>query len=145
VAGANSAIWTDIYMANRDALIDSIDELSGRLGDVREWLAGGLASELRAWNERARTERDALLGSGLVGGEGGQPIGELRVSVPNRPGVIAEIALALGRAGVNILDMALAPSQDKHQGVVAMWIAGEEPLKRASGLIAGLGFPVVRA
>ncbi len=31
VAGANSAIWTDIYLANSDALIAGIDELSGRL------------------------------------------------------------------------------------------------------------------
>ena len=59
--------------------------------------------------------------------------------------MIAEIALALGRAGVNILDMALAPSQDKRQGIVALWIAGEEHLERASELISQLGFPVVRA
>jgi len=145
VAGANSAIWTDIYMSNRDALIDRIDDLTERLAEVRGWLAEGLAAELRDWNEQARREREALLDSGLVGGEGGEPVHELRVSVPNRPGVIAEIALALGRAGVNILDMALAPSQDKRQGIVALWIAGEEHLERASELISQLGFPVVRA
>ena len=66
-----------------------------------------------AWNERARAEREALLGAGLVGG----PVHELRASVPNRPGVIAEIALALGRDGVNIADMALSPSEDNRQGV----------------------------
>jgi prephenate dehydrogenase len=145
VAGANSAIWTDIYMSNRDALIASIDALAGRLGEVRGWLAAGQAPAVREWNEQARRERDALLGSGLVGGEGSEKIQELRVSVPNRPGVIAEIALALGRAGVNILDMALAPSQDRRQGVVALWIAGEESLARAGELIGELGFPVVRA
>jgi len=141
VAGANSAIWTDIYMSNRDALIDGIDELSARLHEVRGWLAEGAAPEVREWNEAARRERDALLGSGLVGGS----VAELRASVPNRPGVIAEIALALGRAGVNIADMALSPSRDNSQGVVALWIAGEEQLQRASELIAALGFPVVRA
>ncbi len=144
VAGANSTIWTDIYMSNRDALIDRIDDLSERLAEVRAWLAGGLAQQLRDWNEQARREREALLDSGLVGGAGA-PVHELRVSVPNRPGVIAEIALALGRSGVNILDMALAPSQDKRQGIVALWIAGEEHLARASELISQLGFPVVRA
>ena len=70
---------------------------------------------------------------------------ELRASVPNRPGVIAEIALALGRAGVNIVDMALSPSEDNRQGVVALWIGGDEHAERAQELIAGLGFPVVRA
>jgi prephenate dehydrogenase len=70
---------------------------------------------------------------------------ELRVSVPNRPGVIAEIALALCSAGVNIADMALSPSPDNSQGVVALWIAGAERAGRAERLVADLGFPVARA
>lgn len=141
VAGANSAIWTDIYMSNRDALIAGIDDFTGRLADVRATLAAGDAEAVTVWNERARADREELLGAGLTGG----PVHELRASVPNRPGVIAEIALALGNAGVNILDMALSPSEDNRQGVVALWIAGEQPSERAQELIAGLGFPVARA
>ncbi|MGO9320529.1 MAG: prephenate dehydrogenase/arogenate dehydrogenase family protein [Solirubrobacteraceae bacterium] len=145
VAGANSAIWTDIYMSNRDALIAGIDEFARRLHEVRAWLAAGDAPAVSAWNERARAAREALLGAGLVGGAGGEPVLELRASVPNRPGVIAEIALALGGAGVNILDMVLSPSQDNSQGVVALWIAGEQHARRAQELVADLGFPVVKA
>jgi prephenate dehydrogenase len=70
---------------------------------------------------------------------------ELRVSVLNRPGVIAEIALALGRAGVNIADMALAPSEDNSQGVLSLWIAGDEEAGRALELISELDLPVARA
>ena len=66
-----------------------------------------------AWNERARADRDALLGAGLCAAAA---VHELRVSVPNRPGVIAEIALALGDAGVNIVDMALSPSRGQPPG-----------------------------
>jgi prephenate dehydrogenase len=145
VAGANSAIWTDIYISNRDALISGIDELAGRLEAVRSLLAAGDPAAVSAWNERARADHESLLGAGLAGGVGGKSVLELRASVPNRPGVIAEIALALGRAGVNILDMVLSPSQDNTQGVVALWIAGEEHARRARELIASLGFPVAQA
>jgi prephenate dehydrogenase len=141
VAGANSAIWTDIYLANGDALIAGIDDLAGRLAEVREMLAGGSSERLTDWNERARAGREALHGAGLAGG----PVHELRASVPNRPGVIAEIALALGQEGVNIVDMALSPSRDNRQGVVALWIGGDGDSERARSLIADLGFPVVRA
>ncbi len=144
VAGANSAIWTDIYMSNRAALIAGIDEFAARLQDVRASLAAADATALGAWNERARADREALLGAGLVGGHS-RSIHELRASVPNRPGVIADIALALGGAGVNILDMALAPSEDNRQGVVALWIGGDENARRAQQLIADLGFPVAQA
>ena len=53
------------------------------------------------------------------------PLFELRASVPNRPGVVAELALELGRAGVNIADMALYPAPDMSEGVVALWVAGD--------------------
>lgn len=141
VAGANSSIWTDIYLSNREALTAAIDELSDRLASVRSALAAGDAAAITEWNEHARADRDALLGVG----PGGGGAHELRVSLANRPGVIAEIALALGRAGVNILDMALSPSEDNSQGVLALWIGGEEPAVRAQALIAELGFPAARA
>ncbi|MEA2152019.1 MAG: prephenate dehydrogenase [Solirubrobacteraceae bacterium] len=141
VAGANSAIWTDIYLSNRDALIAAIDAFAAELADVRATLAAGDAQGVAAWNDGARADRDELLGAGLTGG----PVGELRASVPNRPGEIAEIALALGRAGVNIIDMALSPSEDNRQGVVALWIGGDEHVERAERLIGELGFPVARA
>ena len=85
----------------------------------------------------ARAEqRAALLEVGLVGGA----VREIRASVPNRPGVVAQIALALGRAGINIADMALAPEPDGRTGVVGLWV-GADDAERAIGLIAELGFP----
>ncbi len=141
VAGANSAIWTDIFISNRDALLAAIDEFTERMAEVRAKLAAGDADAITAWNESARAEHGRLLGAGA----GDAEVTELRTSVPNRPGVIAEIALALGGAGVNIRDMALSPSEDNSQGVVALWIAGEEDTARAEQLIAELGFPVARA
>jgi len=142
VAGANTAIWTDIYVSNADALQASIDELKGRLDEVLAMLAeGGDAAALGAWNERARADRDALLAAGIAGGSAH----ELRVHVPNRPGVVAEIALALGEAGVNIGDMVLSPSRDNSRGVIALWIGGEEPAARAEAAVGKLGFQVLRA
>jgi prephenate dehydrogenase len=62
VAGSNSAIWTDIYMSNRGPLIAAIDELTGRLAQIRAALDAGDAQAVREWNERARAERQTLLG-----------------------------------------------------------------------------------
>ena len=141
VAGASATIWPDIYLSNREALVALIDETQGRLAEVRAALAGADRAAIERWNDAARADRDALLGSGLVGGA----VFELRAAVPDRPGVVAEIALALGRAGINIVDMALSPSRDGSQGVVALWIQGEEQAERAVALIGALGIPVARA
>jgi prephenate dehydrogenase len=141
VAGASSGIWADIYLSNADALIGRIDETVERLHAVREALAAGDREAVTRWNDAARDDRRRLLEAELAGG----PVCELRVSVPNRPGVVAEIALALGRAGVNITDMALYPAPDGRSGRVALWIAGEDAARRARELVEGLDLPVSAA
>ena len=62
--------------------------------------------------------------------------------VPNRPGVVAEIALELGRAGVNIEDMGLYPAADMRSGAVSLYVAGDEEAERAAELVRGLGHEV---
>jgi prephenate dehydrogenase len=141
VAGSNTAIWRDIYLANADALIESIDDATARLAEVRRALAAGDGDALATWNDGARDDRRRLLEGDLAGGE----VVELRVSVPNRPGVVAEVALALGKASINIVDMALYPAPDRSSGYIVLWIAGAERAAHAEALVAGLGLPVARA
>ena len=140
VAGASSAIWTDISLATGDALSDEIDRTITRLLEVREALSRSDVDAIAAWNDGAAQDRRRLLEAELAGGE----LFELRASVPNRPGVIAELALELGRAGINITDLALYPATDMSEGVVALWIAGNTAARRAQVLVSALGFPVVR-
>jgi prephenate dehydrogenase len=118
----------------------SIDDAVRRLGEVRAALAGRDAPAVGAWNDAARDDRRRLLEADLAGGD----VVELRVSVPNRPGVVADVALALGRASVNIVDMALYPAADNTTGSIALWIAGADHAHEAEGLIAALGFTVAR-
>jgi prephenate dehydrogenase len=141
VAGAPSSIWTDIYLSNRAALTSQLEQAIGRLQAFRDTLADQDRSGITRWNEAAAADRRRLLDSQLAG----EQLFELRASVPNRPGVVAELALALGRAGVNITDMALHPARDMTEGVVALWVAGEAAARRAEELVAELGFPVARA
>jgi prephenate dehydrogenase len=139
VAGANSGIWTDIYMQNAAAIADEVDATVERLREVVQALRSGDAQAVRAWNDGARQHRRRLLEADVEGG----PVHELRVTVENRPGVVAELAVALGRGGVNIVDMRLAPAPDNLTGAITFWIAGDDSAKRATQLMEGLGFPVL--
>ena len=141
VAGASGAIWTDIYLSNSDALVAALEATGRALEDVKHSLQAADADRIAAWNDAAAADRRRLLEAQLAGGQ----LFELRASVPNRPGVIAQLALELGRAGVNIADLALSPAPDMSEGVVAVWVPGEDAARRAEELIGGLGFPVSRA
>ena len=41
--------------------------------------------------------------------------------------------------------MALYPAADMSEGVVALWVGGEQDAQRALELVGNLGFPVARA
>jgi prephenate dehydrogenase len=141
VAGANSSIWRDIYLSNHDALVPAIDSVIGRLTEFRDAIAAGDGDEIVRLNELARADRETLLEQDLVG----EDVFEIRVSVPNQPGVLANITLALGKAGVNIVDIALSPAADMRSGAISLFVPGEEAAQRTEKLIEELGFPVARA
>src|SRR4051812_36765423 len=67
VAGANSDIWTGIYLTNRDAIADEIGGVIGRLQSIVESFRSGNAQQIRQWNETARDDRRRLLEAGLQG------------------------------------------------------------------------------
>jgi prephenate dehydrogenase len=136
VAGANPALWRDILLANRDAVGAELDVFIDELARVRDELRRGDAEAVEGWIEEARVDRRRLRAADLPGG----PVTELRVSVPNRPGIVAQLSLAIGEAGVNIVDMALYPAADMQSGAIALWVAGEGSAERVVELIGGLGY-----
>lgn len=132
VAGANPELWAQIYRANRAALTERLDDLVGRLREARDLLDAD--ADLVAWQRAAADRRRGLLARGRTGAA----TSEVRVLVPNRPGVVAELALALGRAGINIADMTLSPEPDNRSGAVALWVPFDQA-DRAAGLLRELG------
>jgi prephenate dehydrogenase len=135
VAGANPPIWADIFATNSEAVASEIDGVIARLERAAELLRAGDSEALAAWHGAAGDSRRALVEAASTGGE----LCELRIRVPNRPGILAEVALALGNAAVNIEDMALYPAADMRSGAISVWVAGEEEAERAADLIRELG------
>jgi prephenate dehydrogenase len=138
VAGANPAIWGDIFASNREAVAEAVDAVAGRLREAAALIREGEREAVAEWHAVAAADRRRLLETELAGG----PLRELRVVVANRPGTIAELALALGEAGVNIEDMALYPAPDMTSGAVSLWVAGEDQAARAIALVRELGHTV---
>jgi prephenate dehydrogenase len=58
---------------------------------------------------------------------------ELRIPVPDRPGVIAEISTLCFEMGVNVVDMEIAHSAEGERGVLVLVVDGAvgDPLRAA--------------
>ena len=138
VAGSNPAVWADIFASNREVVADSVEAVARRLADAAALIRGGAREAVADWHAAAGEDRRRLLEGASAAG----PLRELRIVVANRPGTIAELALALGEAGVNIEDMALHPAPDMSSGAVTLWVAGDEQAERAERLVRELGHTV---
>ncbi|MEA2716870.1 MAG: prephenate dehydrogenase [Actinomycetota bacterium] len=121
VAAGSPAIWPDICAENRDAIVASLDRLVGALAGMRDLVAAGDRSGLLVELERARAARVNLPGRVPVPEE----LAEVRVPVPDRPGVLAEVTTLLGELGVNIVDLEIAHSVEGLQGVLVMVVRRE--------------------
>jgi prephenate dehydrogenase len=142
VAGANPRIWVDIFLENRDALAASLAEHRRRIEQVEAALADGDAGFLARWIGEASANRRRLLETAY---EDAGALQRLRVHVPDRPGVIAGIAQALGAERINIAGFDLQHLSSERGGTLAILVAGEGEAERAAVLLESQGYGVVSA
>lgn len=142
VAGANPRIWVDIFLENRKALAASLAEHRRRIEQVEAALAAGDAGFLARWIGEASANRRRLLETAY---EDAGALQRLRVHVPDRPGVIAGIAQALGAERINIADFDLQHLSSERGGTLAILVVGEQEAERAAALLERQGYGVVVA
>ena len=116
IAAGHPAIWPDICVANHDAIVAALDDYLVALSVVRDRVAAGDRSGLLDLLERARAARRNL----PTGTRPGAALVELRVPVPDRPGVLAEVTTSAGELGVNIVDLEIAHSAEGAAGVLVL-------------------------
>lgn len=140
VAGSNPAIWGEIFATNHEAVVGAIEESIAGLKRAAKVIGSADPERIARWQAEVGEDRAALSATESEAGA----THELRVLVPNQPGVLADLALALGRAGVNIADMSLDPAPDMSSGAISLWVAGEHEAVKAEECISGLGHSVTR-
>jgi prephenate dehydrogenase len=139
IAAGHPGIWPDILTANRDAVLQALDAYRDALGEVRAAVAGGDREGLLDMLKRARIARRNL----PVGTPPVEELVELRIPVPDRPGVIAEVTTLAGRLDVNVFDFEIAHSGEGGAGVIVLVAAATGADELESGL-EKLGYHVAR-
>jgi len=139
IASSHPAIWPDICLANREAIVGALDAYLDELTRVRSIVAGGDRDALLALLADARAARRNLP-TGLPSEES---LVELRIPVPDRAGVIAEVTTLAARFGVNIADLEIAHSLEGRAGVLVLVVA-ERNLAAFEAALLEQGYHVAR-
>jgi prephenate dehydrogenase len=140
VAGANPRIWVDIFLENAGPLQESLAEHRRRIEQLEAALNERDAGFLGRWIGEASGNRRRMLGGAYP--DAGD-LHQLRVHVPDRPGVLAGITQALGAERINIEDFELHHVSPDRGGTLTLLIGGEEQAQRAAALLEAQGYGVV--
>jgi prephenate dehydrogenase len=139
VAGANPSIWVDIFLGNREALLDAVREARDGLDRVAVALEQGDAAFLADWSARAGSARRESLA--LAHRAAPADLHEIIASLPDRPGAISAVAQTLSAAGINIEEFSLSHISPERGGEVRMVVAGADRAARAVELLRADGCP----
>jgi len=140
VAGANPRIWVDIFLENTDALRGALGEHRRRLEQLEAALEARDAGFIARWIGEASDNRRQMLGQAFP--DPGD-LHQLRVHVPDRPGVLAGITQALGAQRINIEDFELHHVSPERGGTLTLLVTGAGEAERAAALLESQGYGVV--
>ena len=132
IAAGHPGIWPDICAENREAILDELDRLIHALHDVRRIVADGDRAALVAALEQAREARTAL----PARFHRPQDLAELRITIPDRKGALAEITTLAAELDVSIADIEIAHSSEGPQGVLILLVEGTVGGRLHDGLVA---------
>ena len=139
LAASSPQLWSEILVANRDAIGAAIELYVRRLSDLRALVLSEARTDVERTFGQAKRARLSLAAKPQVR----TGVAVFQVQVPDRPGALADLTAALGSADVNIEDLQIVHSPEGGRGTVHLTVAdGAAPA--ATRALAQAGFEPVR-
>jgi prephenate dehydrogenase len=138
VAGANPAMWADIFVENGDLIAEALAAHRLELADVEQALREGDRAFFEDWIASSAEARGRMLGYAYQ--TDARALNRVRVRVPDKPGVLARITQTLGAAGINIEDFELRHVSPDYGGVLVVLVTGAENAELARTLLRREGY-----
>jgi prephenate dehydrogenase len=138
LAGANAAIWSDIFLGNADEIAAALAGLRASLDELEQTLQSGDRDRIEATIAAAATARERL--ESFAYRTAPAQLNRIRIRVPDRPGVLARITQILGAAQINLEDFELRHVSPEYGGVLVILVAGADNAARARELLRREGY-----
>jgi prephenate dehydrogenase len=138
LAGANAAVWSDIFLGNADEIAAALNGLRSSLDELEQALQAGDRNGIEATIATAAAARERL--ETFAYRTAPAQLNRIRIRVPDRPGVLARITQILGAAQINLEDFELRHVSPEYGGVLVILVAGADNAERARELLRREGY-----
>ena len=138
LAGANAAVWSDIFLGNADEIASALDGLRDSLDELEQSLREGDRDRIEATIATAAAARERL--ESFAYRTAPAELNRIRLRIPDQPGVLARITQILGAAQINLEDFELRHVSPEYGGVLVILVAGADNAERARELLRREGY-----
>ncbi len=140
IAGANPAMWRDIFLENRDALSSSLRAVASDIEQFSALLEAGEEPEIAGAIQAAASYRKQLLESEDIVP---RTLYRVTVRIPDHPGTLTQVMTALSNARINIEDLTLHHVSRSVGGDLLLYVDGEDTATQVTDLVQAFGYPSV--
>ena len=116
IAAGDPAIWLDICVDNRTAILAVLDRLLGSLGSMRDVVERSDIPALEDLLVDAQSARRNL----PTGAPPSEELVEIRVSIPDQPGELAAVTALATELSANVYDIEVAHSAGARRGLLIL-------------------------
>ena len=138
LAGANAAVWSDIFLGNADEIAAALGGLRASLDEMEEALRRDDRDSIETTIAAAASARERL--DSFAYRTAPAQLNRIRIRVPDRPGVLARITQILGAAQINLEDFELRHVSPEYGGVLVILVAGAGNAEQARELLRREGY-----
>lgn len=122
IASSHPIMWRDVCLTNKDMILKALQEFQRVLNEFEAELTGCEGDKLEKQFQRARELRNTIPEKV----KGYLPLlHEIVVTVPDKPGMIAEVASILGEKGININDIEILHVREGEGGTIRLGFSTE--------------------
>jgi prephenate dehydrogenase len=136
VAAGHPGIWPDICAENAAAIVAALDALVTDLVATRDRVAAQDREGILTSLQKASAARRNLPARAVRP----EHLAELRIPVPDRDGVLAEITSLAAGAGIGIYDIEIAHSTEGPRGVLILVVDGADA-DTLTAAVEAAGYP----
>lgn len=128
IADSQPEMWQDIFLENRNAVLETIKVFKQALEDIEQAISNEEKRKIYDFLTEAQTRRRKIPGKvkGLL-----PELYEIVVTVPDKPGIIGKLANLLGNKNINIMDIEIIRVREGDGGTIRFGFQTAELATRA--------------
>ena len=131
IAAGDPAIWPDVLLDNKVAVLESLESVGRRIENLRDALKSEDRQAITATLQKASVARRHLPGRAL----NSENLVYVRVRLTDRPGSLASVTSTASELLVNIYDIEIAHSAEEAQGMLLLAVDASQSELLISALL----------